>query len=156
MHQWHWAENATRRRSQRGLELTCDGHWKAHKFQHDDGQTQTSVSWAGRPPHPAPLPPPGRLERPTVPLREADGGWHCRGLCASLCSFAFLRLMPFSHEQLGSLLYSKPSAGLLSSLSPPFEFRPKDRHILLQMSQPVLLLPPEEPLPPRSSPNITL
>ena len=57
------------------------------------------------------------------PLTDADGEWRCRSLCASLCSFAFLRFMPIRHEQLGSLLYSsKPSASLLSSLSPPFEF----------------------------------
>ena len=29
-----------------GLTISCDGHWKAHKFQDGDGQTQTSVSWA--------------------------------------------------------------------------------------------------------------
>ena len=44
--------------------------------------------------------------------------------------------MQFPHEELGSLLYlSKPSASLLSSLSPPFEFNSKDRHSLLQMHQ---------------------
>ena len=37
VHQWPWGENATRRRSQGGLTLTCYGRWKAHKFQ-DDGQ----------------------------------------------------------------------------------------------------------------------
>ena len=49
MHQRHWRENKTRR-SQGGLTLTCDDHWKTHKFEDDDGQTQTSVSWAWRPP----------------------------------------------------------------------------------------------------------
>ena len=44
--QWHWGENATCRRSPGGLTLSCDGHWQAHKFQDDDGQTQTLVSWA--------------------------------------------------------------------------------------------------------------
>ena len=91
------------------------------------------------PPLAPPLPPPPSPR----PRRDADGGWRCRSLCASLCSFASLRFMPIPHEQLGSFLYaSKPSAGLLSSLSLPFEFHPEDRHILLQMSQPVLLLPP--------------
>ena len=41
-----WAENATWRRSQGGLTSSSDRHWIAHKFQDDDGQTQTSVSWA--------------------------------------------------------------------------------------------------------------
>ena len=64
MHQWH----ATRRRNQTGVTITCDVHWKAHKLQDDDGQIQTSVSWAGRPPFPAP---PGRLEMPTVDVAAA-------------------------------------------------------------------------------------
>ena len=134
-HQWHWGENAIWRRSQGGLTLSCDGHWKAHSFQDDDGQTQTSVSWARPPPPPSPS---------SRPLRDADGGWRCRSLCASLCSFASLRFMPIPHEQLGSILYSsKPSASLLSSLSLPFEFHSKDRHILLQIIHPVFLCPPE-------------
>ena len=75
------------------------------------------------PPSPPPPSPSPRL------LRDADGGWRCRSLCASLCGFAPLRFMPIPHEQLGSLLYSsKPSASLLSSLSPPFEFHSEDRH----------------------------
>ena len=57
MYQWHRGENATRR-IQTGVTITCDGHWKAHKLQDDDGQTQTSVSWAGRPPFPRPSLPP--------------------------------------------------------------------------------------------------
>ena len=44
--------NKTKQR-QGGLTLTRDGHWKAHKLQDDDGQTQTSDSWA----EDAPLPP---------------------------------------------------------------------------------------------------
>ena len=138
-------------KSQGGLTLTCDGHWKAHKFQDDDGQTQTSISWARRPPSPLPLSPPPTSPRP---LRDADGGWRCRGLCALLCSSACLRLTPFPHEQLSSLLYSsKPFAGLLSSLSPPFEFHSKDRHILLQINQSVLLLPPRVALTPNKLPK---
>ena len=39
-----------RRRGQGGLTQTCDGHWKAHKFQDDNGPTQTLVSWAGHRP----------------------------------------------------------------------------------------------------------
>ena len=45
-HQWHWGGNATWRRSQGDLTLFCDAYWKAHEFKDDDGQTQTSVSWA--------------------------------------------------------------------------------------------------------------
>ena len=30
------------------LRLACNGHWKAHKRQDNDGEIQTSVSWAGR------------------------------------------------------------------------------------------------------------
>ena len=64
-----------------------------------------------------PLPPCPR------PLRDADGGWRCRSLCASLCSFASLRFMPIPHEQPGSFLYSsKPvrSARCVSTLSSSF------------------------------------
>ena len=134
-HQWHWGENTTRRRSQGGLTLSCEGQWKAHKFQDDDGQTQTSVSWAGSPPFPP---------SPLTPSAYRCRRWMAlpRPLRVVFCSFASLRLMPFPHEQLGFLLYSsKPSAGLLSSLLPPFEFHSQDRYILLQMSQPVLFLP---------------
>ena len=63
-HQWHWGENATWRRSQGGLLLSCDGHWRAHNFQDDDGQTQTSVSWGRRPPSPPPSFPPSPLPPP--------------------------------------------------------------------------------------------
>ena len=93
-HQRHWGENATRRRSQGGVTLTCDGHWKAHKLlQDDDGQTQTG-SWVGRPPcHlppplPPPPPPPGRLEMPAV-----DGA-----AAAFACRSSAPRVMPFPHE----------------------------------------------------------
>ena len=78
--------------------------------------------------HDAPPSPPSPSPRP---LRDADGGWRCRSLCASLCSFASVIFMPIPHDQLGSLFYSsKPFAGLLSSLSPPLNFIPhKDQYI---------------------------
>ena len=101
----------------------------------------SSLSPSPLPPSPSPLPAPPPSPSPR-PLRDANGGWRCHSLCASLCSFASLRFMPIPHEQLGSLLYSsKPSASLLGSLSPSFEFHSKDRHILLQMIHPVFLLP---------------
>ena len=125
-----------------------DTLWRAlegQKYQDHDGQTQTSVSWAGRPPFPPTLPHllASRLSPARRPLIDADGRWRCRNSCASLWSFPSLRFMPIPHEQLGSLLYSwKPSAGVLSSPSPPFEFHSKDQHTLLQISHPLLLLPP--------------
>ena len=112
MHQWHWGKNATRRRSQ-GVTLTCDGHWKAHKLQDDDGQTKTSVSWAGRPPSL-----PGRLEMPTV-----DGA-----ATAFACRSAALHLSVSCHFGMNdcSLLYpSKPSAGFCASFRHPSNFIPK-------------------------------
>ena len=75
-------------------------------------------------------------------------------LRALLCSFVSLRFMPIPHEQLGSFLYSsKPSASLLSTISPPFEFHSKDRHILLQMILSVFLLPPSVALTPNKLPK---
>ena len=101
--------------------------------------------------HDAPPSPPSPSPRP---LRDADGGWRCRSLCTSLCSFASLRFVPFPHEQLDSVLYSsKPSACLLSSLSPTFEVHSKDRHILLQMIHPVFLFPPWVALTPNKLPR---
>ena len=82
------------------------------------------------------------------PLGDADGEWRCRSLRASL------RFMPTPHEQTGFFLHSsKPSASLLSSLSPSFEFHPKDRHIVLQMIHPVFLLPSWVALTPNKLPK---
>ena len=68
------------------------------------------------------------------PFRDTDDRWRCRALGVSVCSSASLRLMLFPQEQLGSLLYpSKPSIGLLSNLSSPFELDSQNRHILPQM-----------------------
>ena len=47
----------------------------------------------------------------------------------------------------------KPSAGLLSSLSPPLQYISKDRHILVQISQQVLILPPSVALTPNKRPK---
>ena len=155
MHQqWHWGENATWRRSQGGLILSCDGQWKAHKFQDDDCQTDLGLLGMPPPLPPAPLPPslPPPLPLPPPffppapfprPLRDADGGWRCGSLCASLFSFASFHFKPIPYEQLGSLLHSsKLSAGLPGRLSAPLEFYSIYLYVLLQMSQPVLLLPP--------------
>ena len=87
VHQWCWGENATKRRSQGGLTLSCDGHWKVHKLQDDDGQTQTSVYWAGRSPFP---PPPGRLEMPTVD--GAAAAFACRSAALHLCVSCHFRM----------------------------------------------------------------
>ena len=63
-----------RRISQGGVALAYDGHRKAHELQTDDGQTQTSVSWAGRPSLPSPYPrsplPPSR-QQVTVATKTA-------------------------------------------------------------------------------------
>ena len=135
MHQWHWGENSTRRRIQSGLTLTCDGRWNAHKFQDDDVQSQNQGSWAGRPlfdPPPSPLssfPPPPPPPSPR-PLRDTDSGFRYRRRSVPLCSSASLRAMPFLQGEIGPLFYpSKPSAGLVSSLSSPFEYNSKYRHV---------------------------
>ena len=56
MHQWRWGENGTRQRNEGGFTGIWDGHWKDHKFQYFNGETQISGSWARR--SPAPPPPP--------------------------------------------------------------------------------------------------
>ena len=98
-----------------------------------------------------PLPPPPFPPSPCPrPVRDDNGGWRSSSLCASLCSFASLRFMPIQQEQLGSLLYSsKPSASLLSSLSPSFEFHSIDRHIFPPSDDPssISLAPLSSPYP---------
>ena len=90
----------------------------------------------GHDPPPSPLPPSPR------PLRNADGGWRCRGLCVSPCSSASLRLMPFPKTTRPPPLpvesICRPSEQHFATLRISFQ----RRHILLQMHQPVLLLPP--------------
>ena len=96
MYQWHWVEDATRRRSQTGVTITCDGHWKAHKLQDDDGQTQTSVSWAGRPPFALPPfpPPPSRFEMPTVDAAAA--AFACCSAALHLSASCHFRMNDFA------------------------------------------------------------
>ena len=74
---------------------------------------------------------PGRLEMMTV-----DGA---AAALARRSAALSISLMPTPHEQLDFLLCSsKSSASLLSSLSSPFEFHSKDRHILILMTHPSL------------------
>ena len=128
-----------------------------HTRQDDDSQTQTSVSWAGRPPFPpTPLSPSLPPPPPTPPpRRDADGGWRFRGLRVSLCSSTALRVMPFPHERVFPLLSpSKLSAGLLCNLSPPFELNSKFYYSFLQAHHPIIFLPSSiTPLPATSSPS---
>ena len=111
--------------------MSTYGHGKAHIPQDDDGKTQASISLAARPP--ATFPPP-RI--------GVNGEWHGRGLRASLCNSTCLRVMPFPHQYLCALRNpSKPSAGLLCSLSSRFELVVNFRHIFLELHLPILLFP---------------
>ena len=132
--QWHWGVTATWRTSQGGLTLSCDGHWRPTKSKTMMTRPRLQYLEHDAPPSPPPPSPPPRT------LRDADGEWRCHSLRASLNSYESLLFMLILHQQLGSLLYSsKLSAGLLSSLLPPFKFHSNDRHIFLQISYPVLL-----------------
>ena len=74
----------------------------------------------------------------------------------SLCSYTALRVMPFPHERLcRSSTRLNQHAVLLCSLSPPFELHAKFRHAFLPAHH-MLLSGPPEPLPPISSPKVTL
>ena len=149
MHQWGWRDNATRPRSQTGVTITCDGHWKAHKLQDNDGQTQTSVSWAGRRPFPPP-PPPGRLEMPTV---DAAGA-------AFVCRSAALHISASCHFRMN---YSAPSStrrnylpAFCAFVRHPSNFIPKTGISSFRCIIQSFPCPPKWLLPPTSSPNITL
>ena len=67
------------------------------------------------------------------PRRDVDGGWRCRGLRVPLFRSTALRVMLFLHEYPCPLLNpSKPSAGLLCTLLPPFEVHAKFRNNCIQ------------------------
>ena len=128
MPQGQWGGDTTKGRSQGGLNIPCDGNWKAHTFQNDDGQAQTSVFWVRRLlPPPSPLPPshpsPSSPVASSGPLRDGDGGWRVCDFGASLCSSVSFRFMIFPHGQLRSpFSSSKPYTGFLRNLSPPLQF----------------------------------
>ena len=94
MHQWHWGENATRRRSQGGLTLVCDGHWRPTNVKTMMARPMLQSLGQDAPPSPLhsnPLrSPPDRLEMPTVD--GAAAAFACRSAALHLSAACHFRM----------------------------------------------------------------